>query len=167
MHRDTEIWCFCNREGFQRLNKFGIALSMKYGRNTDGSFASGNAGKPKGSRNKATIAIESLLDGQAEALTQKAISAALTGDAVALKLCMDRIAPSPKDNPICFSLPDMHCVRDASEAAGGILRAVSKGEITPVEATRVMGLIGRYRRILELTEIENRLSALENADARV
>ena len=140
---------------------------MKYGRNTDGSFASGNAGKPKGSRNKATIAIESLLDGQAEALTQKVISAALTGNAVALKLCMDRIAPSPKDKPICFSLPDMHCARDASEAAGGILRAVSKGEITPVEATRVMGLIDSYRRTLELTEIEHRLSALENADARV
>jgi len=32
---------------------------MKYGRNTDGSFTSGNAGKPRGSRNKATVAIES------------------------------------------------------------------------------------------------------------
>ena len=48
---------------------------MKYGRNTDGSFTTGNAGKPKGSRNKATVAIESLLEGQAEALTQKAIPA--------------------------------------------------------------------------------------------
>ena len=100
---------------------------MKYGRNTDGSFASGNAGKPKGSRNKATVTIESLLEGQAEALTQKATSSALTVDTIALKLCMDRIAPSPKDKPICFSLPDMHCARDASEAAGGILRAVGNG----------------------------------------
>ena len=144
---------------------------MKCGRNTDGSFASGNAGKPKGSRNKATVAIESLLEslleGQAEALTQKAISAALTGDTVALKLCMDRIAPSPKDKPICFSLPDMHCARDASKAAGGVLRAVGNGDITPIEATRVMGLIDSYRRTLELTEIEHRLSALENADAGV
>ena len=69
-----EIWCFCNREGFQELDKFVIVQSMKYGRNTDGSFTSGNAGKPKGSRNKATVAIESLLAGQAEALKQKAIS---------------------------------------------------------------------------------------------
>ena len=162
-----EIWCFCNRQGFQGLNKFGIVRSMKYGRNTDGSFASGNAGKPKGSRNKATVAIESLLAGQAEALTQKAISSALTGDTVALKLCMDRIAPSPKDKPISFSLPDIHCARDASKAAGGILTAVGNGDITPIEATRVMGLIDSYRRTLELTEIEHRLSALENADAGV
>jgi len=140
---------------------------MKYGRNTDGSFASGNAGKPKGSRNKATVTIESLLEGQAEALTQKATSSALTVDTIALKLCMDRIAPSPKDKPICFSLPDMHCARDASEAAGGILRAVGNGDITPIETTRVMGLIDSYRRTLELTEIEHRLSALENADVGI
>ena len=101
---------------------------MKNGRNTDGTFSKGNTGRPKGARNLKTVAIESLLEGQAEALTQKAISAALTGDTVALKLCMDRIAPSPKDKPICFSLPDMHCARDASEAAGGILRAVGNGE---------------------------------------
>ena len=56
---------------------------------------------------------------------------------------------------------------DASEAAGGILRAVGNGDITPIEATRVMGLIDSYRRTLELTEIENRPWALENADAGV
>ena len=66
-----------------------------------------------------------------------------------------------------FSLPDIHCARDASEAAGGVLRAVGNGDITPIEATRVMGLIDSYRRTLELTEIEHRLSALENADAGV
>ena len=108
---------------------------MKYSRNKDGSFTSGNAGKPRGSRNKATVAIESLLKGQAEALTQKAISAALTGDTVALKLCMDSIAPSPKDKPISFSLPDIYCTRDASEAAASVLRAVGNGDITPIEAS--------------------------------
>ena len=112
------------------------------------------------------MAIESLLDGQAEALTQKAISSALTGDTVALKLCMDRIAPSPKDKPISFSLPDIHCARDASKAAGGILTAVGNGDITPIEATRVMGLIDSYRRTLELTDIEQRLHALETVNAQ-
>ena len=48
---------------------------MKNGRNTDGKFSDRNKGRPKGSRNKATIAIESLLEGQAEALTQTAIPA--------------------------------------------------------------------------------------------
>ena len=130
---------------------------MKYGRNTDGTFSVGNSGKPKGSRNLRTVAIESLLEGQADALAQKAISKALKGDGLALKLCMERISPPPKDNPVSFSLPSMQSANDASQAAGGVLKAVSEGELTPIEASRVMGLIDSYRRTLELTDIEVRL----------
>ena len=50
---------------------------------------------------------------------------------------------------------------DASEAAGGVLAAVSVGTLIPIEATRVMGLIDSYRRTLELTDIETRVAALE------
>jgi hypothetical protein len=134
---------------------------MKNGRNTAGQFSAGNSGRPKGSRNKATIAIESLLKGQAEALTQTAVTVALEGDSVALRLCMERIAPAPKDQPNSCSLPKMNNALDASEAAGSVLTAVSDRALTPIEATRVMGLINSYRRTLELTEIEQRLQALE------
>jgi hypothetical protein len=42
---------------------------------------SGNPnGRPKGSRNATTLAMETLLDGQAEALTNRAIELALGGD---------------------------------------------------------------------------------------
>ena len=136
---------------------------MKNGRNTAGQFSAGNSGRPRGSRNKATLAIESLLEGQAEALTQTAITMALEGDSVALRLCMDRIAPPPKDAAVTFSMPTMNNALDASKAAGSVLSAVSEGELTPIEATRVMGLIDSYRRTLELTEIEERLRVLEAA----
>ena len=138
---------------------------MKNGRNTAGQFSSGNSGRPRGSRNKATLAIESLLQGQAKALTQTAIRWALEGDSVALRLCMDRIAPPPKDAAVTFSMPTMSNALDAAEAARSVLRAVSAGKITPIEATRVMGLIDSFRRTLVFTEIEERLRALENANA--
>ena len=105
---------------------------MKNGRNTAGQFSAGNSGRPRGSRNKATIAIESLLQGQAEALTQTAVTKALEGDSVALRLCMDRIAPALKDQSVSFSLPKMNNALDASDAAGSVLTAVSKGELTPI-----------------------------------
>ncbi|NBT88666.1 MAG: hypothetical protein EBT51_10250 [Flavobacteriaceae bacterium] len=136
---------------------------MKNGRNTAGQFSTGNSGRPRGSRNKTTLAIESLLQGQAEALTQTAIKKALEGDSIGLRLCMDRIAPPPKDASITFSMPNMHNALDAAAAAGSVLRAVSEGELTPIEATRVMGLIDSFRRTLELTEIEERLRVLEAA----
>jgi hypothetical protein len=50
---------------------------------------------------------------------------------------------------------------DSSEAAESVLTAVSEGELTPIEATRLVGLVDSYRRILELTDIEERLRALE------
>ena len=120
-------------------------------------------GRPKGVKNKKKLAIESLLEGQAEALTQTAISKALEGDGLALRLCVERISPAPKDKSVSFPLPDMNDAMDASKAASSVLTAVSEGELTPIEATRVMGLIDSYRRTLELTEIEERLQALENA----
>ena len=135
---------------------------MENGRNTDGKFTDGNSGRPKGSRNKATIAIESLLEGRSEALTQIAISKALDGDTVALRLCLDRIAPPMKDKPVFFPLPQMQDAMDASQAAGSVLSAVSEGTLTPIEGSRVMGLIDSYRRTLELTDIEFRIKALES-----
>ena len=138
---------------------------MKNGRNTAGKFSNGNFGRPKGSRNKATIAIECLLEGQAEALTQTAISKALDGDNIALRLCMDRIAPPMKDKPVVFALPRIRDAMDASQAAGSVLSAVSNGALTPIEGTRVMGLIDSYRRTLELTDIEQRLQSLESGHA--
>ena len=87
----------------------------------------GNSGRPRGSRNKATLAIESLLQGQAEALTQTAVIKALEGNSIALRLCMERIAPAPKDQPVSFNLPKMNNALDASEAAGRVLEAVSEG----------------------------------------
>ena len=78
---------------------------------------------------------------------------------------MERIAPAPKDQPVSFTLPTMHSALDASVAAASVLTAVSDGELTPIEATRVMGLIDSYRRTLELTEIEERLQLLETANA--
>ena len=72
--------------------------------------------------------------------------------------------PAPKDKSVSFPLPEINGAIDASKAAGSILTAVSEGELTPIEATRVMGLIDSYRRTLELTEIEERLQALEKAN---
>ena len=45
---------------------------------------------------KATVAAEALLDGEAEALTRKAVEMALAGDTVALRLCLERILSGPR-----------------------------------------------------------------------
>ncbi|MBM2295116.1 hypothetical protein JQX09_24435 [Sulfitobacter pseudonitzschiae] len=130
-------------------------------RNPDGTFAPGNPGKPKGSRHRATQAIEAMLEGQQEALTQAAIAKALEGDVTAMRLCLDRIAPARKDAPVSFDLPTIETAEDAANAARAILRAIADGEITPLEAATVMGVVEHFRRTLETTDMEKRITALE------
>ena len=98
---------------------------------------SGNpAGKPAGARHKVTRAVEALLEGQHEALTQKAIDLALAGDGPALRLCLDRIAPPRKDSPVSFPLPPILTAADTVQASSSLLAAVAEGEVTPDEAGR-------------------------------
>lgn len=133
----------------------------KNGRNTDGRFTAGNAGKPRGTRHKATQAVLALLDGEAEALTRQAVTMALAGDGAALRLCLERIAPPRRDAPVTFDLPRMETARDAAKAAGAVLAAVAEGELTPTEGAHIMGLVETFRRTLETTELEARVAALE------
>jgi hypothetical protein len=135
------------------------------GRDTGGRFAAGNSGRPAGSRNRTTVAVQELLEGQAVALSQKAVEMALAGDTVALRLCLERLAPPRKDAPVQFPLPRMATANDAAEAAAAVLVAVSEGNLTPTEGAQVMGLVDSYRRTLEVTDLEARIAALEGPQA--
>jgi hypothetical protein len=124
-------------------------------------FEPGNAGRPKGSRNKTTLALEVLLDGEAEALTRKAIEMALEGDTTAMRLVMDRIMPPRKDRPVTFELPKLETPADAVKAAAAIVEGVASGDLTPSEAEDLSRLVDRFVRAVEATDILERLESLE------
>ncbi|MDP9057174.1 MAG: hypothetical protein M3N34_07610 [Pseudomonadota bacterium] len=133
------------------------------GRNPDGTFAAGNSlgGNRAGSRHRVTRAVEALLEGQHEALTAKAIDKALDGDMIALRLCLDRIAPPRKDSPIAMALPPVRTMADAVEASVAVLEAVALGDVTPDEAWRLMALLSAHRGIIETADLEARIAKLE------
>jgi hypothetical protein len=131
-------------------------------RNTRGRpFQPGNPGKPKGARHKVTQAMDALLDGEAEALTRKAISTALGGDTVAMRLCLDRLSPARKDRPAAFALPAIESTADVVKASAAILQAVASGELTPSEAAELGKLVEAHVRAIEATELQARLERLE------
>ncbi len=123
---------------------------------------SGNpAGKSPGTRHHATRAVLTLLDGEADALTRKAVELALAGDTVALRLCLERLAPPAKDKPISVTLPSLAGAEDASKAMAAVVAAMASGEVTPSEAAAVAGVVETYRRTVETADIERRLTLLE------
>jgi len=123
---------------------------------------SGNpAGKPKGARHKTTLAIEALLEGDAEAITRKAIEMAKGGDATAIRMCLERLAPPRKDAAVCFTLPPIKTISDAVEASSALLAAIADGDVTPDEGSRIMSLLTSHKVLVETGEFERRLEALE------
>ena len=123
---------------------------------------SGNPnGRPEGSRNKATILAQALFDGQAEELIQKCIQMALEGDSTAMRLCIERLVPPRKDRPVNLDLPKMECVEDTVNAMAVISSGVGDGELTPSEGQVLSGMVENYRKAIETTELEERISNLE------
>lgn len=127
---------------------------------------SGNpAGKPVGTRHKATRAALALLEGEAEALSRKAVELALEGNVVALRLCLERLAPPPKDrvlDPDAVELPEL-LPGNLAAASAAVLRAVVEGKLTPLEGAALAGLLDGHRKTVELVDLEARLAAVEAA----
>lgn len=123
---------------------------------------SGNPlGKPPGTRNKVYRAVEALLDGEAEALTRKVVELAMRGDTVALRLCLDRIAPPRKSRAVTLDLPELRSATDVLAGMSAILQAMSSGEISPDEAQQIAVILEGARRAIETHEFEQRIAALE------
>jgi hypothetical protein len=127
----------------------------------NGKFKPGNPGRPKGARHKTTLAIEGILDGEAAALTWKAIEMAMAGDTTALRLCLERLAPPRRDRSVSLAMPALKQPQSVSAATAALLAAVASGELTPGEGEAIGKLLELHRRAIELGDHEERLAHLE------
>ena len=114
-----------------------------------------------GLQNKTTLAVEVLLDGEAETITRKAIELAKGGDITAMRLCLERIIPARKDRPVSFSLPQIQTAADTVKASAALLNAVAAGELTPSEAAELGKLVAAHVQAIQAVELEARITRLE------
>src|SRR5712691_11854721 len=123
---------------------------------------SGNsAGRPPGSRNKATLAAEALLEGELERLTREAIDRALDGDPLLLRLCITRLLPAPRGRRVQLDLAGGSDAADVAASLEATIRAIAEGVISPLEATDVAEIIEVQRRTVETLDLARRLAHLE------
>jgi len=124
---------------------------------------SGNPkGRPKGALNKTTVLAQKLLDGEAPALVRKAIQQALDGNSTCLRICLERLLPMRKVAPVKVDLPDVAAVADIPKLFAAIIAFLRQGA-TPPEAATLIDLAEALRKMLEVVEIETRISALEES----
>lgn len=123
---------------------------------------SGNpAGRPRGTRNRATIIAEALFDGEVDAIVRRVIAGALAGDPVCLRLALERLVPPAKDRPIQIELPILATAADAVTAVAAVTASVAGGAITPAEGVALAGLVEIHRKTLETAALAARIEALE------
>ena len=146
------------------------SMQEQVSRDADGRFRKGQSGNPNGrpigARNKATEAAELLLDGEAEALTRKAVELALEGESSALRLCLERIIPPRRGRPV----QARRCRRCAAPPISAARwrrsrRRPQQGTITPGEAAELARVVEIFVRAVETSDFERRLRELEEAHA--
>ena len=144
------------------IHKSKSNKSIKKGKKGFQAGFSGNpAGRPIGSRNKTTLAMECLLEGEAEKIMRKCVEMALDGDSVAIRLCMDRVIPTIKTRPVTFKLSIPKNSQGLLTAIDEIVAAGARGEISPDEAKIFVELIEAKCRIFEMVDLAARLENLE------
>ena len=143
-----------------------IATPKPHGR----PFTKGKSGNPggrrPGCRNRASLAAEALLDGEADALTRRAVELGIEGDPTALKLCLERILAPRRERVVRFALPPIDSAADIARAMGAVTAAVADGALTPGEAGALAQVVDTFVRAIETSDFDRRLQMLEANAAR-
>jgi hypothetical protein len=134
----------------------------KAGRFQKGQRSANPAGRKRGARNRRTLFLEAMTDGEREDIVAKIIRQAKRGDRASQKLIVDRIEPPRKGRAAPFPLPAIKTTGDVVTALEAVTAAMSAGQLSPTEAVEVAGVIELARRAIEMQDVEARLHALED-----
>jgi len=122
-------------------------------------FAKGNGGRKLGSRNRASLLADALLEGEEEELVRKGIELAKASDPQMLKFFLDRILS--KERPVKIDLPPIESRRDLTAAYAAIMQAVGAGEITPSEGSAVAALLANIAKFIDDVEVVAQFRKME------
>src|SRR5215210_5798698 len=77
---------------------------------------SGNPrGRPQGSRNRASLLLEHLIEGEGEVVVRSLLAAAKGGDTSAARALLDRLVPPRKERPVKVAPPALRSAKDARD----------------------------------------------------
>ncbi|EFB42034.1 DUF5681 domain-containing protein [Parachlamydia acanthamoebae] len=130
-----------------------------------GKFRKGQSGNPqgkaKGTKNRATLAAEQVLQSDLDNICHKLIEEALTGNIQAIRLVLDRVLPIKRDRDIKIRLPKLQTTDDAVKAMSLIIESVSCGNITPSEGEAMSKVVDAFVKAIQVYDVEKRVVKLE------
>lgn len=129
-----------------------------------GRWKAGESGNPKG-RTPGTGEVARLRASIAAHLPEiiaQLVTRAREGDAQAARLLLERVLPAlkPMEQPVALTLPTGEGITAQGKA---IVLAVADGTLAPGQGAQLLTGLGSLARIVEIDELERRLTALEGA----
>ena len=128
-----------------------------------GTFPKGVSGNPVGRPRSESTLLRKRLAEHGEEVAQVVIEAALRGDIQAAKIVLERLCPSlkPTSALITIELPENPGI---AETARAIIKHAADGQIAPDVAGQLVQAVAALARVVEIDELERRLTALEAKD---
>jgi hypothetical protein len=130
-----------------------------------GRFQPGSKlGRPKGATNRYTRLVARLASDDVKQVVAAVCAKAKEGDVRAAELVLRYAAPLPRGRPVTFAMPEIKTVHDVQVALNALWQAIASGAVTPEEGETLGRLLSQHAAVLESSEIERRLRALEDAE---
>lgn len=130
-----------------------------------GRWKKGESGNPNGrkpGRGKVAELRDSIATHVPEIISQM-VNKAKDGDVQAARLLLERVIPPLKsmEQSVSIALPKNATL---SEQGQIIIQSVANGALTPDQGQALLSGLGSQARLVEITELEERITALENKD---
>jgi hypothetical protein len=146
------------------------------GRDTNGRFAQGNPGGPGGSRRRASelrrAAEDAITPEHIAAMIRKATRMGLEGNLSAMRLVFERTSGRAADapteaEPVDLALPRLRTAADCNAAIEKLVDGICKGTVDRDVAKVLIDAIQTRLKAIEVSELEQRLTELEQATGTV
>lgn len=127
-----------------------------------GTFQKGTSGNPTGRQKTEHVILRQKLAAHGEEVAMVVIQAALKGDIQAAKIILERLCPplKPSAAPVIIDLPSNAGI---AETARAIIEHSAAGLLAPDVAGNLVQSIAALARIVEIDELERRISLLEGS----
>lgn len=123
-------------------------------------FKPGESGNPKGRPCLSPVQIDlrRQIREAAPGIVARLVELAEGGDVSAMKLALDRLLPrlKPRDEAVSVNLG-----ATPADSARRVLEAVGSGQIAPDAGATLLSALAAQARIIEVSELEGRIAALE------
>jgi hypothetical protein len=123
---------------------------------------SGNsAGRPKGTGQ--AMKLREAIEADIPEIIAAMVIAAKDGDTGAAKLLLDRVIPALKPQGVAAHIDGLNS-SSLSEQGKVVISAMGAGQLTPEQAQQMLAGLASLSKIIEVDDLERRLTELEKQD---